>query len=71
MPNPSGTLRKRFDLFANERPARSLPGVPSLRDDVDLVIVRENTEGFYADHGPYASVSSSGATRLMCSKSLS
>jgi 3-isopropylmalate dehydrogenase len=49
MPNPSGTLRKRFDLFANERPARSLPGVPCLRDDVDLVIVRENTEGFYAD----------------------
>jgi isocitrate/isopropylmalate dehydrogenase len=49
MPNPSGELRRRFDLYANERPARSLPGVPALRDDVDLVIVRENTEGFYAD----------------------
>ena len=49
MPNPSGTLRKRFELGGNVRPARSYPGVDALRDDVDLVIVRENTEGFYAD----------------------
>lgn len=49
MPNPSGVLRKRFDLYANERPARTLPGVPSRYEQVDLVVVRENTEGFYAD----------------------
>ncbi len=49
MPNPSAVLRKRFELYANIRPARSFPGVPSLRSDVDVVVVRENTEGFYAD----------------------
>lgn len=47
--NPSGFLRKRFELFANIRPCRSYTGVPCLYPDVDLVIVRENTEGFYAD----------------------
>lgn len=41
------TLRKRFDLFANFRPVRNLPGVKSRYDDIDLVIVRENTEGLY------------------------
>lgn len=49
MPNPSGFLRKKFELYSNVRPARSYRGVPCLRDDVDLIIVRENTEGFYAD----------------------
>jgi len=49
MPNPSAHLRTRFGLYANIRPARSLHGVDSLRSDVDLVVVRENTEGFYAD----------------------
>src|SRR5579864_40081 len=43
--NPSGHLRKHFDLYANIRPARSFTGVRCVRDDVDLVIVRENTEG--------------------------
>ncbi len=47
--NPSGFLRKKFDLYANIRPARSFPGVDCFRPNVDLVIVRENTEGFYAD----------------------
>src|SRR5580692_2282884 len=48
--NPSGELRKRLDLFANVRPARSRPGLPPrCGRDIDLVIVRENTEGFYAD----------------------
>lgn len=49
MPNPSAVLRKQFDLYANERPACSLPGVPSRYPQVNLVVVRENTEGFYAD----------------------
>jgi 3-isopropylmalate dehydrogenase len=42
-------LRKHFDLFANVRPARSYPGIGCLHDDIDLVIVRENNEGFQPD----------------------
>jgi isocitrate dehydrogenase (NAD+) len=41
-------LRQELDLFAAVRPARSLPGVPSLSDDVDIVVIRENTEDLYA-----------------------
>jgi len=41
-------LRKALDLYANLRPVRNLPGVPSRFQDVDLVIVRENTEDLYA-----------------------
>jgi isocitrate dehydrogenase (NAD+) len=41
-------LRKEFDLYVNLRPARSFRGVKSRFSDVDLVIVRENTEEFYA-----------------------
>jgi len=40
-------LRIMFDLYANIRPVKSYPGVPCLRDDIDLVIVRENTEDVY------------------------
>ncbi len=48
-PNPSAALRTGFNLYANVRPCRSRPGLSLLRDPMDLVIVRENTEGFYAD----------------------
>ena len=41
-------LRKALDLYANLRPVKNLPGVPSRFQDVDLVIVRENTEDLYA-----------------------
>ena len=41
-------LRKHFDLYANVRPARSTPGVPSRFTGVDIVLIRENTEGMYA-----------------------
>jgi len=41
-------LRQALDLYANLRPARSLPGVVTRYDGVDLVIVRENTEDLYA-----------------------
>ena len=41
-------LRKALDLYANVRPARTIPGVSSRYEDIDLVIVRENTEGLYA-----------------------
>ena len=47
--NPSGILRTAFELYANIRPARSRDGMTILRHPMDLVIVRENTEGFYAD----------------------
>ncbi len=40
-------LRQRLDLYANVRPARSYPNTPALRDDIDMVIVRENTEDLY------------------------
>jgi isocitrate dehydrogenase (NAD+) len=42
------TLRQALDLYANLRPARSIPGVEGRYEDVDLVIVRENTEDLYA-----------------------
>jgi isocitrate/isopropylmalate dehydrogenase len=48
--NPSGQLRRRLDLYANIRPARIRPGfAPRCGIPFDLVVVRENTEGFYAD----------------------
>ena len=40
-------LRRMFDLYANVRPAKSYPNIPSLSDEVDLVTVRENTEDVY------------------------
>jgi 3-isopropylmalate dehydrogenase len=51
--NPSGMLRKHFDLFANIRPAKAFEGTPALLPGIDLVVVRENTEGFYADRSTY------------------
>ena len=47
--NPSGVLRIELDLFANIRPAKNYNNVQSLSKNMDLIIVRENTEGFYAD----------------------
>src|ERR1700712_2649139 len=47
--NPSKYFRKNLDLFANVRPARTYPGRDSRFGAFDLVVVRENTEGFYAD----------------------
>jgi 3-isopropylmalate dehydrogenase len=47
--NPSKYFRKNLDLFANVRPARTYPSRPSRFGEFDLVVVRENTEGFYAD----------------------
>ena len=41
-------LRQTFDLYANLRPIKNLPGVPARYQDVDLIIVRENTEGLYS-----------------------
>src|SRR5580693_1499987 len=41
-------LRKRFELFANFRPIRNLPHIPTRYPGVDLIVVRENTEGLYS-----------------------
>jgi len=40
-------LRRMLNLYANIRPAKSYPHMPALRDDIDMVIVRENTEDLY------------------------
>ncbi len=44
------TLRKKFELFANFRPIKNLPGLNSRYPGIDLIIVRENTEDLYAGH---------------------
>ena len=41
-------LRKHFNLYAAVRPVRSMPGIRTRYEDVDLVVVRENTEGLYS-----------------------
>jgi isocitrate dehydrogenase (NAD+) len=41
-------LRQSFDLFANLRPIKNLPGVKARYENVDLIVVRENTEGLYS-----------------------
>jgi isocitrate/isopropylmalate dehydrogenase len=51
--NPSGILRIELDLFANIRPAKNYNNVKSISKNMDLIIVRENTEGFYADRNMF------------------
>jgi isocitrate/isopropylmalate dehydrogenase len=47
--SPIVRLRQMFDLYCNLRPSRAYPGNPlNFRDDIDLVVFRENTEGLYA-----------------------
>ena len=53
-PNPHPIIRKRLDLFANLRPARTFSGARSLHDGVDLVVVRENNEDFQPDRNMIA-----------------
>ena len=50
---PSKAVRTTFDLYANIRPSRTRPGVPAMAKEMDLVVVRENTEGFYADRNMF------------------
>jgi 3-isopropylmalate dehydrogenase len=74
---PSAFFRKGLDLFANIRPARTYPGMSAKLGAFDLVVVRENTEGFYADRNmeqgnaeilvtPDVVVSMRRITRLCC-----
>jgi 3-isopropylmalate dehydrogenase len=51
--NPSGAMRIGLDLYANIRPSRSRFGMSFAGKEMDLVIVRENTEGFYADRNMF------------------
>jgi 3-isopropylmalate dehydrogenase len=77
--NPSRHFRKSLDLYANVRPARTYAGRPSRLGDFDLVVVRENTEGFYADRNmeqgsgemlvtPDVVISLRRITRLCCER---
>ncbi len=78
--NPSGHFRRSLDLYANIRPARTYPGLRSPTGaEFDMVIVRENTEGFYADRNmeqgnaeilvtPDVCVSMRRITRLCCER---
>jgi len=54
--NPSGELRVFFDLYANIRPSRARPGLARTPHPMDLIIVRENTEGFYADRNMHMGI---------------
>ena len=48
LPSANVGIRKYFDLYADVRPNKTLPNVPSIKPNVDMVIVRENTEGMYS-----------------------
>lgn len=52
--NVSAAFRVKLDLYANVRPARSRPGIGRTREAMDLVIMRECTEGFYPDRNMFA-----------------
>ncbi|MGY0390685.1 isocitrate/isopropylmalate dehydrogenase family protein [Nocardioides sp. WG-D5] len=54
--NPSAELRTRFKLYSNIRPSRSVQDLTVLRNPMDIVIIRENTEGFYADRNMHLGV---------------
>ena len=47
-PSINVALRKQFELYANFRPIRNLPHIPTRYPDVDLIVVRENTESLYS-----------------------
>ncbi|MBN2570134.1 MAG: isocitrate/isopropylmalate dehydrogenase family protein [Deltaproteobacteria bacterium] len=51
--NPHPVIRRQFDLVSNIRPAKSYPAIPSLHKNVDMVIIRENNEGFPPDRNMY------------------
>ncbi len=58
-------LRKRFDLYANVRPALSFPGTRSRYENIDLITVRENTEGAYLAEGAMSTPDGSRAESKM------
>ena len=58
-------LRRRFDLYANVRPALSFPNTRSRYQDIDLLTVRENTEGAYRSEGQTLSADGETAQSLI------
>ena len=56
------TLRKKFDLYANVRPAITIPGTKSRYEGIDIITVRENTEGAYIGEGQQVSADGDTAT---------
>ena len=52
--SPSATLRVELELFANLRPSRTRPSIASVAKNLDILVVRENTEGFYSDRNMFA-----------------
>jgi 3-isopropylmalate dehydrogenase len=54
--NPHPILRRNYDLVSNIRPTKSYPALPSVHQNVDLVIVRENNEGFQPDRNMYKGI---------------
>ena len=51
--HPSGYLRKNFGLFANVRPVKAWPQLNPLIADLDVTVIRENTQGFYPDRNMF------------------
>jgi isocitrate dehydrogenase (NAD+) len=62
------TLRRTFNLYANVRPCRSIAGYKTAYDNVDTVIVRENTEGEYSgiEHEVSFNILGSSSSCLIC-----
>ena len=54
--NPHPILRRQFDLMSNIRPSKSFPSIPSVHQNVDMVIIRENNEGFQPDRNMWKGV---------------
>lgn len=57
-------LRKKYDLYSNVRPSKSLPGIKTKYDNIDLVIFRENTEGLYIGEEKYEDNEESSAIAI-------
>ncbi|MBR1757546.1 MAG: isocitrate/isopropylmalate dehydrogenase family protein [Lachnospiraceae bacterium] len=55
--NPHPILRRDFDLVSNIRPAKAYPGIKCINDKTDLIIVRENNEGFQPDRNMFKGTS--------------
>jgi 3-isopropylmalate dehydrogenase len=77
--NPSKYFRKQLDLYANIRPAKTFPNIPTRMNPFDLAVVRENTEGFYSDRNvesgnseilvtPEVGIALRRITRLCCDR---
>ncbi|ARM75923.1 isocitrate/isopropylmalate dehydrogenase family protein [Acidianus manzaensis] len=61
-------LRQMYDMYANIRPAKSLPNVPNKYGNVDILIVRENTEDLYKGYEYYVSEDSTVGMKIITKK---